>query len=63
MQWGGLNWEIGINIHTLLCAKQIASESMLYSIGSSAQRFMMTSRGGMGYERHAQKGADMYTYS
>jgi len=42
VQWGGLNWEIGINICTLLCAKQIASEYMLYSRGSSAQRFMMT---------------------
>ena len=46
VQWSGLNWEIGINICTLLCAKQIASEYMLYSRGSSAQCFMMTGRGG-----------------
>ena len=33
---GGMNWEIGIDIHTLPCVKQIARGNMLYSTGSSA---------------------------
>ena len=33
---GGMNWEIGIDIYTLPCVKQIASGNLLYSTGSSA---------------------------
>ena len=32
---GGMNWEIGINIYTLLCIKQITNENLLYSTGNS----------------------------
>ena len=34
---GGMNWEIGIDIYTLLCIKQITNESLLYSTGNSTQ--------------------------
>ena len=32
---GAMNWEIGIDIHTLLCIKQITNENRLYSTGNS----------------------------
>ena len=32
----GRNWEIGIDIYTLLCIKQITNENLLYSMGNSA---------------------------
>ena len=32
---GGMNWEIGIDIYTLLCIKQITNENLLYSTGNS----------------------------
>ena len=34
---GGLNWEIGIDIYTLLCIKEITNENLLYSTGNSTQ--------------------------
>ena len=30
---GGINCEIGIDIYTLLCIKQITDENLLYSTG------------------------------
>ena len=27
---GGMNWEIGIDIYTLICIKQITNENLLY---------------------------------
>ena len=45
---GELNWESKIDIHTLPCIKQIASEKLLYSTESSAQCSEMTWRGKMG---------------
>ena len=27
---GGMNWEIGIDIYTLICMKQITDKNMLY---------------------------------
>ena len=32
----GTNWEIGIDMYALQCVKQIASEKLLFSTGSSA---------------------------
>ena len=32
---GGMNLEIGIDIHTLLCIKQITNENLLYCTGNS----------------------------
>ena len=28
---GGINWEVGIHIYTLLCIKQITNENLLYN--------------------------------
>ena len=33
--WGGMNWEIGIDIYALICIKQITNENLLYSTGNS----------------------------
>ena len=38
----GMNWEIQIDMYTLLCVKQIASGNLLYNTGSSAQCSVMT---------------------
>ena len=45
---GGINWEIGIDIFTLPCVKQIASGRLLHSTGSSARCSVMVTKGGMG---------------
>ena len=34
--WGRINWEIGIDIYTLLYIKQITNRNPLYSTGNSA---------------------------
>ena len=39
---GGMNWEIGIDIYTLLCIKWVANENLLYSTGNSTQCSMVT---------------------
>ena len=41
---GGLNWEIGTDIYTLLilCIKSITNESLLYSTGNSTQCSVVT---------------------
>ena len=31
---GEMNWEIGVDIYTLPCVKQIASGNLLYSTGA-----------------------------
>ena len=43
--WGGINWELGINRNTLLCIKQVNSEDLLYSIGKYSQRLIITYKG------------------
>ena len=32
---GGMNWETGIDIYTLICKKKITHENLLYSTGNS----------------------------
>ena len=32
---GGINWEIGADIHTLLHIKEITNKNLLYSTGNS----------------------------
>ena len=32
-----MNWEIGIDIYTLLCIKQVVNEDLIYSTGNSTQ--------------------------
>ena len=29
---GGMNWEIGIDMYTLICIKQISNKNLLYNI-------------------------------
>ena len=43
-----MNWEIGIDINILPCAKQIASGNLPCSTESLAQRSVTTERGGVG---------------
>ena len=42
---GGINWEIGIDIYTLLCIKQITNKNLLYSTRNSIQYSVMTYMG------------------
>ena len=42
---GGINWEIRIDIYTLLNIKQITNKDLLYSTGNSTQYFVMTYMG------------------
>ena len=41
----GRNWEIGVDIFTLLHVKQINNEDLLYSTANSAQYSVMTYMG------------------
>ena len=41
----GMNWEIGIDIYTILCIKWITNENLLYSIENSTQCSVMTCKG------------------
>ena len=36
------NWEIGVDIYTLLCMKQITNKHLLYSTGTSTQCSLVT---------------------
>ena len=42
---GGINWEIGIDIYTLLYIKQITNKDLLYSTGNSTQYSVMAYMG------------------
>ena len=42
---GGMNWEIGIDIYTLICIKWITYKNLLYSTGNSTQYSVMTYMG------------------
>ena len=42
---GGINWEIGIDIYTLLYIKQKMNEDLLYSTGYSTQYPVVTYTG------------------
>ena len=39
---GGINWEIGTDIYTLLYIKQITNKDLLYSTGNYTQYSVMT---------------------
>ena len=43
---GGIDWEIGTDVHTLLFIKQITGEDLLYSVGNSTQYSVITKMGG-----------------
>ena len=42
---GGINWEIGIDIQTLLYIKQITNKNLIYSTENSIQYSVMTYMG------------------
>ena len=42
---GGINWEIGTDIYTLLYIKQITNKDLLYTTGNSSQYSVMTYMG------------------
>ena len=39
---GGMSWEIGIDISTLLCIKKVTNENLLYSTENSTQCSVVT---------------------
>ena len=39
---GGMNWEIGVDIYTLLCIKDITIENLMYSSGNCTQCSVVT---------------------
>ena len=39
---GGIDWEFGIDMYTLLHLKQITDKDLLYSTGNSAQYSVIT---------------------
>ena len=45
VRWGGINWKIGIDIHTLLYIKQITNKDLLYHKGKSTQYSVMAYTG------------------
>ena len=53
---GGINWEIGIDIYTLLYIKQITNKDLLYSTGNSIQYSVMA------YMRKESKKEWIYVY-
>ena len=53
---GGINWEIGIDIYTLLYIKYITNKDLLYSTGNSTQYFVMA------YMRKESKKEWIYVY-
>ena len=55
---GGIDWEIGIDIYTLLCVKQVTNKDLLYSTGNSAQHSVMTYMG-----EESKKEGYMYMYN
>ena len=42
---GGVNWEIEIDVYTLLYIKQVTNKDLLYSTGNSTQYSVMTYMG------------------
>ena len=40
--WGGVNWDIRIDMYTPPCGKQIASGNLLYGTRNLVQRSVMT---------------------
>ena len=57
-RWGGINWEIGIDIYTLLYIKQITNKDLLYSAGHSTQYSVMAYMG-----KESKKSEYMYMYN
>lgn len=59
-----MNWEMGTEACALPCVKQLASESLLRSVGSSARCSVGDLEGGMWrWEGGFKEKGCMYTYS
>ena len=67
----GINWEIRIDIYTLLYIKQITNKNLLYSTGNSTQYSLMTymgieskkdQRGGIGRVGGRRKREEIWGY-
>ena len=56
---GGLNWEAGTDIYTLLYIKQITNKDVLYSTGYSTQYSIMAYMG----KESKKKSGYMYMYN
>ena len=54
--WGGIYWETGIDIYTLLYIEKITNKDLLYSTGNSTQYSVMT------YIRTESKTEWIYVY-
>ena len=39
---GGIEWEFGLDVYTLLYLKEMTKKDLLYSRGNSAQHFVIT---------------------
>ena len=52
-----MNWDIGIDLHTLLYMEQVTSENLLYSMGNSTQCSVVTKMGSK-----SKNGGCMYGY-
>ena len=55
---GKINWEIAIDIHTLLYIKQITNKKLLYSTGNSTQYSVLAYMG-----KNLKKSGYMYMYN
>ena len=57
---GEINWEIGIDIYTLLYVKSITNKNLLHSTGNSIQYSVMVY---MGRESKKKKSGYIYMYN
>ena len=51
-----MNWDIGIDLYTLLCMEQVTSENLPYSMGNSTQCSVVTQMG----EESRREGISVY---
>ena len=56
---GGINWEVGIDMYTLLYVKHITNKDLLYGTGNSTQFSLMAY---MGKESKQKKSGYKYMY-
>ena len=55
---GGIDWEFGMDMYTLLYIKQIANKDLLHSTGNSTQYSVKTK-----WEKNLKKNSYMYMYN
>ena len=57
VRWGGINWEIQLDIYTLLYIKWMTNKNLLYSTRNSTQYFVMAY-----WEKNLKKKKWIYVY-